>query len=85
MGSVVARFTGKDGIEYRVVREEVSEAYCCYKLASCVNADFIEPQKDWVPGIGRSSARIVWQTSYNTATSHAIGYCPFCGTKLIAR
>jgi len=72
-------------VERRVVVEKVSEEYCCYKFASCVAAGFLEPQRDWVPGIGRSSARSVWKTSRNTATSHAIDYCPFCGTKLIAR
>ena len=41
MSDVVAKFTGKDGVEYRVIREGVSEAYCCYKFASCVAAGII--------------------------------------------
>ncbi len=66
----------------RVVREDVSEEYCCYKFASYVATGFIEPPQDWVGGIGKASARIVNKTSANTATSNAIDYCPFCGTKV---
>ena len=82
MSDVVAKFTGEDGVKYRVVREEVSEAYCCYKFAWCVSEGFMEAQKDWVHGFGSASARAVWKTSNNTATSHAIEYCPFCGANL---
>ena len=83
MSDVVAKFTGKDGVEYRVIREEVSEAYCCYEFASCVATGLIEPPQDWVQSIGRANARIVWRTSRNTATSHAIEYCPFCGADIL--
>jgi len=68
--------------KYIVVREEVSAVCCCYELAACVADGFVAPQKDWIAGIGRASARIAWKTSCNTSTSRAIYYCPFCGAKL---
>jgi len=64
-------------------RESVMErTCCCHKMAWSISNRLIEPQTAFIPGIGKSSARLVWKQAPNTSISHAIGYCPFCGTKL---
>jgi len=64
------------------VKASKATAYCCDQLKGCIVNGLIEPQKDWVPGIGRSSARLVWKLSANTSRSQVIHFCPFCAAIL---